>query len=54
MPPLNEIGSPHEPDRDDVYFWVTERGMKLQLSDYPEWPYDDNNVLRSEWKPPES
>ena len=27
---------------------------QLQLSDYPDWPFDDNNVLRSDWKPPES
>ena len=53
MPPIDEIGSPHEPGRDDAYFWVTGKGMQLQLAKYPDWPYDDNNVLRSDWKPPE-
>ncbi len=54
MPPIDEIGSPDEYRQDDVHFWVTEKGMHLQLSDYPDWPFDDSNVLRSDWKPPES
>ena len=53
MPPADEIGSPDEPGIDDVYFRVTEKGMQLQLSDYPDWPFDDRNVLRPDWKPPE-
>jgi hypothetical protein len=53
MPPIDEIGSPHEYRQDDVHFWVTEKGMQLQLSDYPDWPFDDRNVLRPDWKPPQ-
>jgi hypothetical protein len=53
MPPIEEIGSPHELGLDDVYFGITDKGMQLQLSDYPDWPFDDNNVPRSDWKPPE-
>ena len=53
MPPRNEIGSPDEVGLNDVYFWVTRKGMRLQLSDYPDWPFDDNNVLRPDWSPPE-
>jgi len=53
MPPIDQIGSPGEPGIDDVFFWVTEKGMQLQLSDYPDWPFDEDNVLRSDWKPPE-
>ena len=52
-PPIEEIGSPDAPGIDDVYFRVTEKGMQLQLSDYPDWPFDDHNVLRPDWKPPE-
>jgi len=54
MPPTDEIGSPDEYRIDDVHFLVTEKGMQLQLSDYPDWLFDDHNVLRSDWKPPES
>jgi hypothetical protein len=53
MPPREEIGSPDEVGINDVYFWVTKKGMRLQLSDYPDWPFDDNNVLRPDWSPPE-
>jgi hypothetical protein len=37
-----------------LYFWVTKEGRQLQLADYPAWPFDDDNVLRAGWKPPES
>src|SRR5258706_5382687 len=53
MPSIEEIGSPDEAGINDVYFRVTEKGMQLQLSDYPDWPFDDRNVLRPDWKPPE-
>lgn len=54
MPPIEEIGSPHELGLDDVYFGITDKGMQVQLSDYPDWPFDEDNVLRSDWKPPET
>ena len=54
MPPTDEIGSPDEAGIDDVYFRMTEKGMQLQLSDCPDWPFDDRDVLRPDWKPPES
>ena len=53
MPPADEIGSPDEPDVNDVFFWITKKGMTLQLADYPDWPFDDNNVLRADWIPPD-
>lgn len=54
MPPIEEIGSPHELGLDDVYFRITDKGMQLHLADYPDWPFDDDDVLRLDWKPPES
>jgi hypothetical protein len=53
MPSAEEIGSPDEPAVEDAFFWITKKGMKLQLADYPDWPFDQNNVLRADWNPPE-
>jgi hypothetical protein len=54
MPRAHEIGSPDGSMVSDVFFWVTEKGRQLVLSGNPDWPFDDNNVLRSDWKPPEN
>lgn len=54
MPPSDQIGSPHLSTTSDVYFWVTQEGRRLQLSDCADWPFDDDNLLRSDWKSPES
>lgn len=54
IPSAEEIGSPDEPNVDDVFFWITPKGMKLQLAGYPDWPFDENNVLRADWSPPEN
>lgn len=47
MPPLDV---PEEDFR--TYFYITERGMQLHQSDSTWWPLDDNDELRSDWKPP--
>ncbi len=54
MPPVEEIGSPDESRIGDVYFWITKKGMQVHMQDCAEWPFDDDNVLRPGWKPPES
>lgn len=55
MPPADTIGSPHEPMIGDVYFWVTEKGGRLVLSNYDteEWPFDGDGILKTDWKPPQ-
>jgi hypothetical protein len=53
MPSPEEIGSPDEPGVEDAFFWITKEGMKLQLADYPDWPFDDDNRLRADWRPPD-
>jgi len=53
MPPVDEIGLADVSRRDDVFFWVTEKGARLTLADNPDWPFDDDRILRSDWKPPE-
>jgi hypothetical protein len=52
MPPAGEIGSPDEPDVEDAFFWITKKGMKIHVAECPDWPFDDNNVLRADWIPP--
>lgn len=53
MPSAAEIGSPDEPGVEDAFFWITKKGMKLQLADHPDWPFDLDNQLRPDWKPPD-
>jgi len=53
MPSATEIGSPDAPAVEDAFFWITKKGMKLQLAAYSDWPFDDDNQLRADWKPPE-
>jgi hypothetical protein len=55
MPPTEVIGSPNESSLGDVYFWVTEKGRQLVLSNYDDdgWPFDEDNVLKADWKQPE-
>jgi hypothetical protein len=53
MPSANEIGSPFLTTENDIYFWVTKKGMDLQLSPCKDWPFDENNLLRTDWSPPE-
>jgi hypothetical protein len=48
-----EIGRIPDPaDMEKYYFRVTKKGMDLQLSDYEGWPFDDENALRKDWRPP--
>ncbi len=54
MPSAHEIGSPNRTTASDSYFWVTKKGMDLQLSPCEDWPFDENNLLRSDWSPPEN
>ena len=35
----------------ETYFYVTKKGMDLQLSDRPGWPFDDLGELRLGWHP---
>ena len=54
MPSAEVIGSPNESMIGDVYFWVTEKG-RLVLTNYDDddWPFDHDNILRADWKPPQ-
>jgi hypothetical protein len=54
MPSAHEIGSPFLTTEDDIYFWVTKKGMDLQFSPSKDWPFDENNRLRSDWAQPEN
>jgi hypothetical protein len=47
MPPLDV---PEENFR--TYFYPTQQGMEVHKSDGTWWPLDDNEELRSDWKPP--
>jgi hypothetical protein len=33
----------------ETYFYITKKGMELQLSDDVDWPFDDDNNLRPGW-----
>lgn len=46
VPPLDKMK--------DYYFWVTNKGKELQLSDYGGWPFDEEGKLRKAWAPPQS
>jgi hypothetical protein len=35
-----------------TYFYVTNKGMDIQVSDGSWWPFDDEGSLREDWKPP--
>jgi hypothetical protein len=37
----------------NTYFYITKKGRDLQLSDDGSWPFDDNGLLRRDWKPPD-
>ena len=53
MQPPDEIeGVPPPGDMDNCYFWITPEGMKIQLSDYDSWPFDELGRLRKGWTPP--
>ncbi len=51
MPPLDVIEEDFE-----TYFYVTKKGMDLQLSGDPDRPFDDEGNLRPDWHlgPPKS
>jgi hypothetical protein len=34
------------------YYWVTEKGREVQLSDYAGWPFGENGELRKDWAVP--
>jgi hypothetical protein len=51
MPPPSEIGSHNLTTANDIYFWVTKKGADLQLLHCADWPFNDDNVLRSDWTP---
>jgi hypothetical protein len=36
-----------------TYFYITKQGMDVHLSDDKWWPFDDEDVLRHDWNPPE-
>ena len=48
MPSLAEMEDP-----DGAWFYRTDAGLKVQLEPWEPWPFDDDNVLRKDWKPPE-
>jgi hypothetical protein len=54
MPTAGEIGSPYESRLNDLYFYLTQEGMNIHLADYPDWPFDDDNILRKHWSPPQN
>jgi hypothetical protein len=45
MPPLDVIEQDFE-----TYFYVTKKGMDLQLSEDVSWPFDDEGELRQDWR----
>jgi hypothetical protein len=47
MPPL---AVPEEDFK--TYFYPTQKGMEVHGSDGTWWPLDDNDLLRTDWKPP--
>ena len=36
-----------------TYFYITKHGMEFHLSNATWWPFDDEEVLRQDWNPPE-
>jgi hypothetical protein len=51
-PPEEIERLPDPGELEKYYFLVTKKGMDLQLSDYEGWPFDDENALRKDWRPP--
>ncbi|HLJ45623.1 MAG TPA: hypothetical protein VKU01_06435 [Bryobacteraceae bacterium] len=51
-PPEEYPGIPPSCDIDEYYFWTTSEGKKVQLADYPEWPFDEDNNRRNDWQAP--
>ena len=60
----SNLGPPGEMDRvpslaemedpDGAWFYCTEEGLKIQLSVWEPWPWDEDNNLRKDWTPPEN
>jgi hypothetical protein len=44
MPPMDVIEEDFK-----TYFYITEKGMDLHLSDDTWWPFDDEGHLRQDW-----
>ncbi len=44
VPPISNLGN--------YYYWVTEKGRGVQLSDYADWPFGENGELREDWTAP--
>jgi hypothetical protein len=44
MPPVDIVE-----DYFETYFYVTKKGMDLQISDYTWWPFDDNDNVLPNW-----
>jgi hypothetical protein len=50
----NEVNGPLQLDEiQKFYFWATQQGIDLQVSDGSWWPFDDNDELRKDWVPPD-
>ena len=45
MPPMNVVESDFK-----TYFYITEEGMDLHLSDDKWWPFDDERNLKLGWR----
>ena len=51
--PSEELpGVPLPEELGDLYYWLTEEGQALQLSEYQHWPFDETGNLRKDWHPP--
>ena len=51
--PAEELqGVPPPEEVEDLYYWLTDKGREIQLSDYPQWPFDEAGNLRGDWRPP--
>jgi hypothetical protein len=46
---MPQLDTPEEDFR--TYFYPTPNGMEWHKSDGTWWPFDDNDVLRSDWEP---
>ncbi len=53
QPPEEVSGVPAPQEIDKYYFLPTEEGAALQLTDYPDWPFDSAGAVRQDWTPPD-
>jgi hypothetical protein len=51
--PTREVeGVPPQEEAEDLYYWLTDEGKKIQTSNYKNWPFDHAGNPRPDWYPP--